>query len=152
MARIAVVGSNNTDLVTYITRMPAGGETLDALRFEMGPGGKGANQAVAAARLGSDVLDDQHCSVAWHFVRHDIAGDRCSSPPRRFHRGRIAASQPDVATGRANSRGSGIRGERHILCCAPRYLETWRDSSFWPWRSHFRRSGPRRLRPSISSA
>ncbi len=56
MARIAVVGSNNTDLVTYITRMPAPGETLEAPRFEMGPGGKGANQAVAAARLGSDVL------------------------------------------------------------------------------------------------
>jgi ribokinase len=56
MARIAVVGSNNTDLVTYITRMPAQGETLEAARFERGPGGKGANQAVAAARLGSDVL------------------------------------------------------------------------------------------------
>jgi len=56
MARIAVVGSSNTDLVTYITRMPARGETLEAPRFEMGPGGKGANQAVAAARLGSQVL------------------------------------------------------------------------------------------------
>ena len=56
MARIAVVGSSNIDLVTYITRMPARGETLEAPRFETGPGGKGANQAVAAARLGSDVL------------------------------------------------------------------------------------------------
>ncbi len=56
MARIAVVGSNMTDLVTYITRMPARGETLEAPRFEIGPGGKGANQAVAAARLGSEVL------------------------------------------------------------------------------------------------
>jgi ribokinase len=56
MARIAVVGSSNTDLITYIARMPARGETLEAPRFEMGPGGKGANQAVAAARLGSEVL------------------------------------------------------------------------------------------------
>jgi ribokinase len=56
MPRIAVVGSNMTDLVTSITRMPARGETLEALRFEIGPGGKGANQAVAAARLGSEVL------------------------------------------------------------------------------------------------
>jgi ribokinase len=56
MARIAVIGSNNTDLVTYIIRMPARGETLEAPLFEMGPGGKGANQAVAAARLGSQVL------------------------------------------------------------------------------------------------
>jgi ribokinase len=56
MSRIAVVGSNMTDLVTYIDRMPARGETLEAPRFEIGPGGKGANQAVAARRLGSDVL------------------------------------------------------------------------------------------------
>ncbi len=56
MPRIAVVGSNMTDLVTYIARMPARGETLEAPRFEIGPGGKGANQAVAARRLGSDVL------------------------------------------------------------------------------------------------
>jgi ribokinase len=56
MPRIAVVGSNMTDLVTYITRMPARGETLEAPNFMIGPGGKGANQAVAAARLGSEVL------------------------------------------------------------------------------------------------
>jgi ribokinase len=56
MARIAVVGSNNTDLVTYVARMPDRGETIEAPRFAIGPGGKGANQAVAAARLGSDVL------------------------------------------------------------------------------------------------
>jgi len=56
MPRIAVVGSNMTDLVTSIVRMPARGETVEALRFDIGPGGKGANQAVAAARLGSDVL------------------------------------------------------------------------------------------------
>ena len=55
-ARIAVIGSNMVDLVTYVDRMPARGETLAAPRFEMGPGGKGANQAVAATRLGSGVL------------------------------------------------------------------------------------------------
>ena len=54
--RIAVVGSNMVDLVTYVNRMPGPGETLEAPRFEMGPGGKGANQAVAAARLGSKVV------------------------------------------------------------------------------------------------
>lgn len=55
MPRIAVAGSNMTDLVTYIDRMPARGETVEAPRFDIGPGGKGANQAVAAARLGSTV-------------------------------------------------------------------------------------------------
>lgn len=54
--RIAVVGSNMTDLVTSIIRMPAPGETLEASSFFMGFGGKGANQAVAAARLGADVM------------------------------------------------------------------------------------------------
>lgn len=53
---IAVIGSNMVDLITYIERMPEEGETLEAPRFEMGYGGKGANQAVAAGRLGSDVL------------------------------------------------------------------------------------------------
>ncbi|HET9595146.1 MAG TPA: ribokinase [Anaeromyxobacteraceae bacterium] len=55
-ARIAVVGSNMIDLITYVVRMPEAGETVEAPRFEMGFGGKGANQAVAAARLGSQVL------------------------------------------------------------------------------------------------
>ena len=47
--RIAVVGSNMVDLVTYVDRMPIKGETVEAPSFEMGHGGKGANQAVAAA-------------------------------------------------------------------------------------------------------
>ncbi|HET6436428.1 MAG TPA: ribokinase [Anaeromyxobacter sp.] len=55
-ARIAVVGSNMIDLITYVDRMPKAGETIEAPRFEMGFGGKGANQAVAAARLGSQVM------------------------------------------------------------------------------------------------
>ena len=55
-ARIAVVGSNMVDLVTYVNRMPVKGETVEAPRFEMGHGGKGANQAVAAAKLGAEVV------------------------------------------------------------------------------------------------
>jgi ribokinase len=54
--RIAVIGSNMVDLVTYVTRMPARGETIEAPSFEMGHGGKGANQAVAAAKLGARVM------------------------------------------------------------------------------------------------
>jgi ribokinase len=54
--RIAVVGSNMVDLVTYVNRMPVKGETIEAPRFEMGHGGKGANQAVAAAKLGASVM------------------------------------------------------------------------------------------------
>jgi ribokinase len=54
--RIGVVGSSNVDLVTYVERMPVWGETIAAPRFEMSHGGKGANQAVAAAKLGAEVV------------------------------------------------------------------------------------------------
>ena len=54
--RIGVVGSSNVDLVTYVERMPIWGETIAAPRFEMSHGGKGANQAVAAAKLGAEVV------------------------------------------------------------------------------------------------
>nr|WP_295827945.1 ribokinase [uncultured Azospirillum sp.] len=56
MGKIAVVGSNMVDLITYTARMPGPGETIEAPRFEMGCGGKGANQAIAAARLGAEVM------------------------------------------------------------------------------------------------
>jgi ribokinase len=52
-ARVTVVGSFNTDLVSRTPRMPVPGETILGGPFHMGPGGKGANQAVAAARLGA---------------------------------------------------------------------------------------------------
>lgn len=52
-ARIVVAGSFNADLVTYLARFPQPGETLHGRRFTTGPGGKGSNQAVAAARLGA---------------------------------------------------------------------------------------------------
>jgi ribokinase len=53
--RIAVVGSANTDMVIKADRIPAPGETVIGREFVMAPGGKGANQAVAAARLGTEV-------------------------------------------------------------------------------------------------
>jgi len=53
--RITVVGSSNTDMVVQAARIPAPGETILGGRFIMAAGGKGANQAVAAARLGADV-------------------------------------------------------------------------------------------------
>lgn len=53
--RLTVVGSINLDLVAEVERLPQAGETLTAIHFERVPGGKGANQAVAAARLGADV-------------------------------------------------------------------------------------------------
>ena len=51
-APIVVVGSLNADLVVHVERFPRAGETLAARGFARFPGGKGANQAYAAARLG----------------------------------------------------------------------------------------------------
>ena len=53
--RITVVGSSNIDLVARCARLPQPGETVGGAEFSRLPGGKGANQAVAAARLGADV-------------------------------------------------------------------------------------------------
>jgi ribokinase len=53
--KITIVGSFNTDLMVRTVRMPQPGETILGGPFVTGPGGKGANQAVAAARLGADV-------------------------------------------------------------------------------------------------
>ncbi|MDR1742631.1 MAG: ribokinase [Dysgonamonadaceae bacterium] len=55
MSRIIVVGSSNTDMVIKAERLPVPGETIIGGEFLMNPGGKGANQAVAIARLGGDV-------------------------------------------------------------------------------------------------
>jgi ribokinase len=52
---IVVVGSCNVDLITYTTRFPKVGETIEGTDFKQGFGGKGANQAVAAAKLGAKV-------------------------------------------------------------------------------------------------
>ncbi|MFF9911006.1 ribokinase [Streptomyces sp. NPDC013457] len=55
MTSIVVLGSTNMDLVAFVPRAPALGETVTGREFRTIPGGKGANQAVAAARAGADV-------------------------------------------------------------------------------------------------
>jgi len=55
MRKLFVVGSINRDLVVYVDGLPRPGETVFGNRFQQFPGGKGANQAVAASRLGGDV-------------------------------------------------------------------------------------------------
>src|SRR5437764_12836608 len=52
---LTVVGSVNLDLVARVERLPRPGETVSGAALERIPGGKGANQAVAAARLGASV-------------------------------------------------------------------------------------------------
>ena len=54
--KIIVIGSTNMDMVVKTSHIPAHGETVLGGSFFMNPGGKGANQAVAVARLGGDVI------------------------------------------------------------------------------------------------
>ncbi|MFF7932563.1 ribokinase [Streptomyces sp. SAI-126] len=55
MTHIAVLGSTNMDLVAYVEKAPRRGETVSGREFRTIPGGKGANQAIAAARAGATV-------------------------------------------------------------------------------------------------
>jgi len=55
MGRIVIIGSSNTDMVVKSRKIPSPGETILGGTFLMNPGGKGANQAVAAARLEGNV-------------------------------------------------------------------------------------------------
>ena len=56
MDKIIVIGSSNVDLTARVRTLPRPGETIGGARLHQANGGKGANQAVAAARLGADVL------------------------------------------------------------------------------------------------
>lgn len=56
MARVLVIGSSNTDMTVRLPRLPSPGHTVLGGSWLQGPGGKGANQAVAAARAGGEVV------------------------------------------------------------------------------------------------
>src|SRR5579863_4791626 len=55
MPRVVVFGSSNTDMTVRLPRLPAPGQTILGNSFATTPGGKGANQAVAARRAGAEV-------------------------------------------------------------------------------------------------
>jgi ribokinase len=56
MPRVVVFGSSNTDMTVRVPRLPAPGQTILGSTFTISPGGKGANQAVAARRAGAEVV------------------------------------------------------------------------------------------------
>lgn len=76
-ARVVVLGSYNQDLVWEVDALPVPGETRAALAFRSGPGGKGFNQAVAAARAGAATSfiaalgDDAHAAAARQLARNE---------------------------------------------------------------------------------
>jgi ribokinase len=62
--RIAVVGSANIDLVTFADRFPKPGETIFGQKFDLGFGGKGANQATASRLCGAAVFMEWRPSLS----------------------------------------------------------------------------------------
>ncbi|OON71731.1 ribokinase [Streptomyces tsukubensis] len=97
MTTIAVLGSTNMDLVAYVERAPERGETVTGRAFVSAPGGKGANQAVAAARAGGRV-------AMIGAVGDDSVGIRL----------RAALDDAGVATG-ALREVAGASGTAHIV-------------------------------------
>jgi ribokinase len=100
MTQIAVFGSANMDLVAYVAEPPAPGETVTGREFRTVPGGKGANQAIAAARAGADV----------RFM--GAVGDDDFGPRLR---GTLAAAGVDTSRLRTAPGASGIA---HIVVAA----------------------------------
>jgi ribokinase len=88
---LTVVGSINLDLVTKVERLPRPGETLSGATLERIPGGKGANQAVAAARLGAQVRM-VGCVGADPYAEEALSGLRTAGV-------RLEVSEVDAPTG-----------------------------------------------------
>lgn len=105
--RVCVVGSANLDLVTRVERLPAPGETVLGLAYAEHPGGKGLNQAVAAARAGA--------SVSFvGAVGHDDAGRRLVQVMHDEGIDARAVTAVDAPTGRAVI-GVDANGENAIM-------------------------------------
>ncbi len=104
--RIGVVGSSNVDVVTYVERMPVWGETISAPRFEMNYGGKGANQAVAAAKLGAEVV--MVSKVGDDMLGEGVLKNFAANGVDTRHVGRVAGQSTGTATILVNKAGENF--------------------------------------------
>ncbi len=127
MKRYCVVGSLNMDMVTRVDRFPAPGETLRGRSFHVYPGGKGANQAVALARLGARV-------EMVGALGDDVLGRRYRELLAALQIGAGGVAEiPDTSTGTASIEVT-TAGDNHIIIVAgandtvtPAYIESQRD-------------------------
>jgi ribokinase len=104
--RVGVVGSSNVDVVTYVERMPAWGETIAAPRFEMSFGGKGANQAAAAAKLGAEVV--MVSKVGDDMLGEGVLRNFLDMGVDTKHVGRVAGRSTGTATILVNQMGENF--------------------------------------------
>ena len=129
-ARVIVVGSVNVDLVATVDHLPAPGETVTGGRFAQHHGGKGGNQAVAAARLGAATsfvgavgADDVRDGGAGGARSRGRGRDRAPDAPRSGDRRR---ADPRRRHGREQHRGRGRRQRRPRARARPRVARATR--------------------------
>jgi len=131
---LTVVGSINLDLVARCRRLPLPGETVTDASFERFPGGKGANQAVAAARLGADVAlvgavgrdpfsDEALASLREADVRLTVADGDAPTGVALIYVDSAGETQIVVAPG-ANSEVEAPGSVENVLCQLEIPLET----------------------------
>ncbi len=109
--RVVILGIYVTDLTFRASRMPVLGETIAGSAFAMGPGGKGSNQAVAAARAGADVT---FCTRLGADAFGDIARATWSAEGITAR----AVSMQDMATGAAHIFVDDVTGSNAIIVAA----------------------------------
>ena len=123
MSRVTVIGSLNMDLVTRSSRLPLAGETLTATSFDTGAGGKGANQAIACARLSRKRASSASLS-SFRSTRVKMIGAVGDDEFGQtllvgLRQDRIDISgvviRPDTRTGVASIWVETVSGENHIL-------------------------------------
>lgn len=112
MASFCVVGSINTDIVTTVDNFPEAGQTISGSSFEIFRGGKGANQAVAIARLSGKV-------EMLAAIGDDIFGVEYLKALREEGVGVDGISiLPGTKTGTASIEVSSLSGQNHIIVVA----------------------------------
>ena len=126
--RIVVVGSTMIDLIAYADRLPDDGETVVGTSYVTGFGGKGANQAVMAARFGAEVAmvntvgDDTHGTAYLEKLglrrhRYDVHASRAGLLGRGPDLGRWQRDEPHhrgARSERAGTRRGGRRSRRDV--------------------------------------
>ncbi|MEV8388926.1 MULTISPECIES: PfkB family carbohydrate kinase [unclassified Streptomyces] len=106
MTDVVVIGSLNLDLTVSVPRLPRPGETVAGPNAERDPGGKGANQAVAAARLGGTVrlaglVGDDDCGSD---LRAAVAAHGRGCLPRRGAQGPLDRNRSSPSRTAARTR------------------------------------------------
>lgn len=130
MARVVVLGSANTDLVLRVERLPAPGETVLGGAIERLAGGKGANQAVAAARAGARVsflgavgADDFGCGA-----RNSLANERINISYCEFLSGATSGVALILVDGAGQNQIAVSPGANALI--SPEWIEQLPDAVF----------------------